>query len=107
MSGAVLTIISTIIGGGIVGLPYGFQQLGLYISLTVMVLVGVLTLSSAWLYLNTKDLIQGKPESLFEIGYMLFHRSSIFFISAVLAINAFGMVMIYLITFAGIMQSIV
>ena len=43
---------------------------------------------------------------MFEIGYMLYHRSSIFFISAILAINAFGMVMIYLITFSGIMTSI-
>ena len=41
VSGAVLTIISTIVGGGIVGLPYGFYNLGLYLALVIMILVSL------------------------------------------------------------------
>lgn len=58
------------------------------------------------MYLATKDLIPGKPESLFEIGYMLFKRASIFFVSAIITINGFGLCMVYFITFGGIVESI-
>jgi amino acid permease len=39
--GAVLTIVSTIVGGGIVGLPYAFIELGLWVSLICMLLVAL------------------------------------------------------------------
>lgn len=56
--------------------------------------------------MNTKDLIQGKPESMYEIGYMLFNRTSIFMISSILMLNSFGLVMVYFIVFSRIMASI-
>jgi len=105
VSGAVLTIISTIVGGGIVGLPYGFYNLGIYLGCAIMIGVGFQQANAAWLYLCTKDLVAGKPESIFEIGYMLFKRKSIFFISVILAMNAFGLVMVYFIVFSKIMAS--
>jgi len=52
-------------------------------------------------------LIPGKPESLYEIGYMLFKRSSIFIISACLAINSLGLCMVYFIIFGKTSGSIV
>jgi amino acid permease len=51
-------------------------------------------------------MIEGKPESLFEIGYMLFSRRSIFFISGIFALNAFGLCMVYFITFSEIVKSL-
>ena len=107
MSGAVLTIVSTIVGGGIVGLPYGFYQLGLPLAMAVMLLVAVHQCNTSWLYLNTKNLIIGQPESLYEIGFVLFSRPSIFFISAILVLNSFGLVMVYFIVFSNCMASII
>jgi amino acid permease len=104
--GAVLTIVSTIVGGGIVGLPYAFLELGLWISLGSMVLVAIQTMNSIWIYLKAKDLIPAKPESLYELGYILLGRKSIFFISACLTLNSFGLCMVYLIIFSDTMKSI-
>ena len=104
--GAVLTIISTIVGGGIVGLPYAFLELGLWISIGSMVLVAIQTLNSIWIYLKAKDLIPAKPESLYELGYILLGRKSIFFISVCLTLNSLGLCMVYFIIFANTMKSI-
>ena len=40
-SGAIFAIVSTIIGGGIVGIPYGFQQFGLYLGIIILGALGV------------------------------------------------------------------
>jgi amino acid permease len=102
----VLTIISTIVGGGIVGLPYAFLELGLWLSLICMFLVAIQTLNSIWIYLKAKDLIPTKPESLYELGFILLGRKSIFFISGCLALNSFGLLMVYFIVFSETMMTI-
>ena len=104
--GAMFAIVSTIIGGGIVGLPFGFQQMGIWYSIIFLTLVAIQQCNTACLYLSTKDLIEGKPESLYEIGYMLYSRSSIYFISGIYAINSFGLCMVYYITFSEIVKSL-
>ena len=104
--GAVLTIISTIVGGGIVGLPYAFLELGLWVSLGCMLLVALQTLNSIWIYLKAKDLIPAKPESLYELGFILLGRPSIFYISGCLTLNSFGLLMVYFIIFSDTMKSI-
>ena len=43
--GAVLTVVSTMVGGGIVGLPYAFLQMGLWISLGLMVFTVLITIN--------------------------------------------------------------
>ena len=83
--GAVLAIISTMIGGGIVGIPFAFLELGFWISITMMVFASLQTVNACYLYMKVKDLIPGKPESLYEIGYMLMGKSSIYIISTVIS----------------------
>ena len=48
----------------------------------------------------------GRPESLYEIAYMLMNRKSIFIISGTLLGNSFGIVMVYFIVFAKTMKSV-
>ncbi len=95
------------VGGGIVGLPYTLVQFGLTISLIIFVVISFQTTNSSWLYLKGKDFLPGQPESLFEIGYILLKRSSIFLVSGILFLTSLGMVMIYLIIFGGTMGSVV
>ena len=52
-------------------------------------------------------MIPGKPESIFEIGYMLFKRRSIFVLCIVLWALAVGMTMVYFIIFGNTCGSIV
>ena len=40
-----------------------------------------------------------KPDSLYEIGYMIVGRSSIYFLASIFIINSFGLCMIYFIVF--------
>jgi amino acid permease len=99
---ASLSAISTIIGGGIVGLPFAFFNLGFIAGFIIEVIFAYLTRLSCQIYLAAYELIPGKLDSLYEIGYMIFGRKSIFMISFIIAINSFGLMMIYFIIFAKI-----
>ena len=106
MFGGILSIISTILGGGIVALPFGLYMLGFYAFIFLMIAMGLSTINSSILYLKAKDLTPGKPESLYELGYILFKRKSIFAISLILFINSFGLVMVYFMIFGNTIGSI-
>jgi len=106
VSEASLSAISTIIGGGIVGLPFAFYNLGFIVGLIVEIFFSYLTRLSCEVYLAAKDLIPGRLDSLYEIGYMVTGRSSIFLISLIISINSFGLMMIYFNIFAKISQSV-
>lgn len=62
---------------------------------------------SASVYLALKDIIPDAPESLYEIGYMVIGRPSIFFLAIVLIINAFGLCMLYFIVFGDTSKAFV
>jgi amino acid permease len=107
LAGAALAVISTIVGGGIVGLPFAFYNSGLPAGLVILLLMCLQTVASTRIYLACKDLLPGQPETLFEIGYVLFKRSSIFMISMVLIFNSFGLIMVYFIVFGDTLSSLV
>lgn len=98
---------STIIGGGIVGIPYAFYYLSLEVGLTVVAAMAFQTVLSVKIYLEAKDLIPGSPESLFEIGFILFKRRSIFFVCFIIIFNSLGLMLIYFIVFGDTMSSVV
>ena len=79
----VLAIISTIIGGGIVSIPYSFVSFGIPIAIVFNIVAVIMTTVSVHIYLWAKDAIPDKPQSLFEIGYFVIERKAIFLVSVI------------------------
>ena len=98
-STGVLSVISTIIGGGILSIPYSFVSFGIPIGIVMNLLAVVMVTVSVFIYLRVKDLIPDKPESLYEIGYMVLGRSAIFYVAVIQFINSFGLMLVYFIVF--------
>ena len=94
-----LAILSTCVGAGIVGLPLAMYNLGLPLAMFLQVLVIILTHTSSNMYLYVKDLVPDHPDSLYEIGYMIVGRASIFGLGSVFFLNSVGLCMIYFIVF--------
>ena len=82
-------------------------MLGIYPAIAMMIVMAGLTINSSVLYLKAKDLTPGKPESIYELGYILMRRASIFTISGILTLNGLGMCMIYFMIFGNTIGSIV
>ena len=94
-----LAILSTCVGAGIVGLPLAMYNLGLPLAMFLQVLVIILTHTSSNMYLYVKDIVPDHPDSLYEIGYMIVGRASIFGLGSVFFLNSVGLCMIYFIVF--------
>jgi amino acid permease len=95
----VLAILSTIIGGGIVSVPYSFVSVGIPLGILLNVLAVIVTIFSCDLYLAGKDIVPDKPDSLYEIGYMVIGRNAIYMISSIQFLNSFGLMLVYFILF--------
>ena len=90
---------STCVGGGIVGLPQSMFTLGIPLCIVLMLLVMWSVHWSSNLFLYAKDIVPGMPETLYEIGYLVVGRASIYIIASIICINAFGLCIIYFIVF--------
>ena len=100
-----LTLVATNIGGGIVGLPFAIYNAGAVLGAFLVVFFALMTQLSVVLMLRTKDLTPGKYESLYEIGYALLGRWSIFLICGILFLTTFGTCTLYFIIFGDTMGS--
>ena len=101
-SGAVFGIISTILGGGIVGLPFSFYSCGLYLGLVIAIIASFQVVIQSILYLKAREVCPNKPSSFFEIGYLTLGRASIFIICFCIWVNSFFLIIIFLNVFSNI-----
>jgi amino acid permease len=104
---AVLSVISSIVGGGIVSLPHSYYFTGIILGTVLIVLAAAQTTYSIHLYLKAKEYLPGNPQTMHEIGFKLFNRSSIFMISGVLTFTSFGANIIYFMVFSGTFSSLI
>ena len=86
-------------GGGIVGLPRAFFYLGIPLAVFLNFLCVLAMIYSVRLYLAMKDACPDKPESLYEIGYLIVGRKAIFMFGFIYSIASLGLCMIYFITY--------
>jgi amino acid permease len=93
----ILAVLSTIVGGGLVSIPYSYVSLGIPFAIALNFIVTIIISLSASLYLACKDLIPDKPESLCEIAYMILERKSIFYVAFATVISSFGLMLVYFI----------
>mmetsp|Transcript_20492 Transcript_20492/g.15117 ORF Transcript_20492/g.15117 Transcript_20492/m.15117 type:complete len:122 (-) Transcript_20492:1096-1461(-) len=103
---ATLTFLSTIVGGGIVGIPYAFYYCGILFGTVLNFIVMFLTVASIWLYCLAKDLTDNR-QSYEEIGYLAWGKASIYLINFMFFFNAFGLTMVYFIVFSSVAANLV
>ena len=89
--GGVLATLSFMVGGGICSISYCMNQTGILYVTFLCLFMNFQGVNRTWLYLEAKDLLPGKPESFFEMGYIMFGRKSIFIICCFMVPNSFGM----------------
>jgi len=58
------------------------------------------------LYLQIKDMLPGKPESLFEIGYVIQKRTSVFILGLLISLFTLGATVLYFNIFSHTMARI-
>ena len=97
-----LAMLSAIIGGGIVGIPYAMIHTGIPTGFLINVLVASAGIYTGNLYLKCKDLSPTVVESLYELGYVILGVKAIWIISTLVLISGIGAIMIYFIVFGDI-----
>lgn len=97
--GAGLSITSTIVGGGMVGLPYAIYLLGVVAGFILLYGAAYTTHWSTYLYFGIQELVPGNYSSIYEMAYVLQGRASIFLIAIVTFFVSSGLMLIYYIVF--------
>jgi len=102
-----LSLLSTIVGGGIVGLPFSMYHAGIPLGLNLNLLIAIASYYASELYLRAKELTPVPVESLYEIGFVALGSRSIYLISLLTGVSSFGLMMIYFIVFGDTAASLV
>ena len=99
-------MLSAIIGGGVVGIPFAMIHTGIPSGLILNVLVAMMGWYTGHLYLRCKDISPTYVESLYELGFVSMGSASIYIISTVILVSGIGCIMIYFIVFGDIAASL-
>lgn len=105
--GSVFAILSTIIGGGMVSIPWAFYCCGFPIAMLLLLFSSAQVVVSCMLYLKAKNICPENPTSMFELSFLIFGRYSIYWIAFPILINSFMMPIIYFNVFSEIMKGLI
>jgi len=101
-----LAMLSAIVGGGIVGIPYAMIHTGIPLGVFLNLAVALMGLYTGHLFLRCKDLSPTYVESMYELGFVSMGKASIYFISVITNLSGVGCIMIYFIVFGDIAASL-
>ena len=101
-----LALLSAIVGGGIVGIPFAMIHTGIPLGVALNISVAAAGCYTGSLYLKCKDLSPTYVESMYELGFITMGRASIYIISAIIKLSGIGCIMIYFIVFGEISASL-
>ena len=102
-----LAVLSTIVGGGIVGIPFSLYNLGIPVGAFTMVLVASACHYSCALYMAARDEIPVPVNSIYQLAYITMGRQAIYLVSVIQFIAAFGLDIIYFIVFGDTSASLI
>lgn len=101
-----LALLSVIVGGGIVGIPYANYTSGLDFGIILNIISPILAWTSGFLFMTCKLMSPIKIETLYELGYTTMGKWSIYFISFIAIVCNQGFCMIYFIVFGDCAASV-
>jgi len=94
LRGTVFNLVNTMIGGGILGLPYATQELGLALGCGLLFLFAALTDLAAWMLLVSVDATREKSYAM--VAEVLFNRYLGLLVDVTVALNNLGVLISYL-----------
>lgn len=71
------------IGGGILGLPFAFYNMGIPLAIFLSVWISIFSAIASMMLLKVKDLTPRRYESMYEIAFLLLGRQSIFYLCTI------------------------
>lgn len=101
-----LALLSAIVGGGIVGIPYAMFHTGIPLGVILTIGLALIGWYTGSLYLRIKDLSPTYVESMYELCYVTMGSASIYLLSMIILISGIGCTMIYFIVFSNISRSL-
>lgn len=104
----VLSMLSTLIGAGIVFCPFTFYNIGCFDGLIVFLITCIVSYISSYLYMYVMRLLPFNVETIYDLGYLV-TKSRVFliFIAALMIVSCGGMTITYCILFSDISMSLI
>lgn len=97
---ATLSLISCIIGAGIVSIPYALTAAGIYNGIITNICVIICLLFATHLYISSMEYL--KLNSVSELCFMSMGRSSIYIVNSFFTIIFFGVLVLYNVLFSNV-----
>ena len=101
---SVFTLVSTMNGGGILSVPFAFQQAGYAVASSILVFITIASAYSAFLIIRSKKYCQGKVKNMEDVARVAFGRGGEVIIQLLIIIMCYLLTVAYLILFVDQMQ---
>lgn len=95
-----LSLISCIIGAGIVSIPYALTAAGLWNGIVTNIIIIMILMFASHLYIKSMDYL--KLNSISELCYMSMGRSSIYIVNASFTFIFFMVLILYNVLFSNV-----